>query len=148
MQDVSSLVALTRCDREGACDLPAQRMLAAFEAALSHPHPTARLLATYGDYAWNVLGNHDLGEHLTARAVHTSPGEPAYHITLARMLITEGRPDAARRQIQALERLNIGGRLDGSIAELRARLAVTPSSQPATGGTVSRSHKPTRHGGS
>ncbi len=30
-------------------------MMEAFMAALSHPDPSARLLATYGDYAWNVL---------------------------------------------------------------------------------------------
>ncbi len=122
VQDVSSLSALTRCAREGSCDLSHRRMVQAFLAALSHPHPNSRLLATYGDYAWNVLDDHALGERVTAEAVKNDPDEPAYHITLTRMLAAQGRYDEARQQIQALEKLNIGGRLDGSIAGLQALL--------------------------
>ncbi|HET7664210.1 MAG TPA: hypothetical protein VFK31_11280, partial [Rhodanobacteraceae bacterium] len=121
VQDISSLAALTQCAREGGCKLPENRMIEAFLAALSHP-PSSRLLAIYGDYAWNVLDDHALGERVTAEAVQRDPNEPAYHITLTRMLAAQGRYDEARQQIKALERLNIGGRLNGSIAGLRALL--------------------------
>jgi hypothetical protein len=122
VQDESSLGALTQCARHGECDLPKSRMVEAYLAALSHPNPSARLLAMYGDYAWNVLGDHDLGERMVADAVKNTPGEPAYHITLARMLLAMGSTGEARRQIHALQTLNIGGRLDGSIAGLQALL--------------------------
>jgi hypothetical protein len=124
VQDESSLSALTQCARDGHCRLPTQRMTSAFEATLSHPLPSARLLATYGDYAWNVLDNRQLGETLTTRAVRAAPHEPAYQITLIRMLIALGRKADARRALQQLETLNIGGRLDPSIAELESSLAV------------------------
>lgn len=122
VQDESSLAALSQCARDEACPLPADRMVQAFEAALAHPSPSARLQATYGDYAWNVLDNHALGESMMAGAVKTSPNEPAYHITLARMLAAEGNYDATLQQIRALQALNIGGRLDREIANLRVLL--------------------------
>src|SRR6185312_15578151 len=95
VQDESSLAALAQCARDGACPLPTDRMMQAFEAALDHPGPSARLQATYGDYAWNVLSDHALGLRMIEGAVKDLPGEPAYHITLVRMLLASGHLDAA-----------------------------------------------------
>jgi hypothetical protein len=122
VQDESSLNALTQCARERHCDLPPDRMTQAFTAALSHPNRSARLLATYGDYAWNVLGEHKLGEHMTEEAVKANPDEPAYQITLIRMLATQGHKEAAQAALQKLEDLNVGGRLNGKLSELRGLL--------------------------
>jgi hypothetical protein len=122
VQDESSLGALTQCVRENSCDLPANRMMNAFMAALSHPNPRPRLLAIYGDYAWNVLNDHDLGERMTEKAVRTKPDEPAYRITLVRMLAAQGRKADAEKALKPLEAMNIGGRLDGSLSELRVLL--------------------------
>lgn len=122
VQDESSLGALTQCAREKRCDLPVSRMMDAFMATLSHPHPSARVLATYGDYAWNVMEDHDLGERMTEEAVKAKPDEPAYQITLIRMLAVQGRKAEADEAIRHLETLNIGGRLDSNLAELRAML--------------------------
>jgi hypothetical protein len=122
VQDESSLGALTQCAHEGRCDLPQQRMMNAFMAALAHPDPSARLLATYGDYAWNVLEDHTLGERMTEEAVEASPYEPAYQVTLIRMLVAQGRVDEAHQAIQRLQKLNVGGRLDEELDALRMRL--------------------------
>jgi hypothetical protein len=120
VQDESSLGALTQCAREGRCQLSEQRMVEAYLAALSHPRPSARLLAMYGDYAWNVLGDHDLGHIMTNDAVKAAPNEPAYRITLVRMLAALGRKDEALAALRGLQALNTGGRLDRNIEELRA----------------------------
>ncbi|CAM5483095.1 Tetratricopeptide repeat protein OS=Rhodanobacter lindaniclasticus OX=75310 GN=B1991_14880 PE=4 SV=1 [Rhodanobacter lindaniclasticus] len=120
VQDESSLGALTQCAREGRCDLSKQRMVEAYLAALSHQPPSARLLSMYGDYAWNVLDDHALGERMTVDAVKAAPNEPAYRITLVRMLVAEGRKEEAHAAIEGLQTLNIGGRLDTSLNELRA----------------------------
>jgi len=120
VQDESSLGALTQCAREHHCDLPKDRMMEAFLAALAHPSPNARLFATYGDYAWNVLDDHALGERMTEEAVKASPNEPAYQITLIRMLAAQGRKTSAIEALRRLNELNIGGRLDGSLSALRA----------------------------
>jgi protein O-mannosyl-transferase len=125
VQDGSSLAALTRCAREGLCPLSEKNMQAAFEAAVSHPDTDARIWAYYGDYAWNVMGKHDLGLRQIKHAVAANPDEPAYHITLARMLLAQGDIKGANDQIQDLIGLNIGGRLDNSIAALQSRIRNT-----------------------
>lgn len=124
VQDESSLGALTQCVREHGCDLPKQRMVGAFAAALEWPNPSARLLATYSDYAWNVLDDRELGERMAADAVRSAPDEPAYHVTLARMYATQGRFRDARQQIERLRDLNVGGRLDTDIAGLSTLIPV------------------------
>jgi protein O-mannosyl-transferase len=120
VQDESSLGALTQCARENRCDLPQERMMESFMAALAHPGPSARLLATYGDYAWNVLNDPSLGERMTEEAIKTSPNEPAYQITLIRMLIAQGRKAEAEQALRNLNSLNIGGRLNQDLSALRA----------------------------
>ena len=120
VQDESSLAALTQCDRDRDCELPANRMTEAYLAALSHPGPSARLLAMYGDYAWNILDDHALGERMTEEAVKASPNEPAYQITMIRMLAVQGRKAEANKALKQLERLNVGGSLGTSLTELRA----------------------------
>jgi len=122
VQDESSLGALTQCTQEGQCVLPQNRMVEAFMAALSYPAPSARLLAIYGDYAWNVLEDHALGERLIEDAIASSPNEPAYQITFIRMLTSQGRVNEADRAIQRLQQLNIGGRLDSDLDALRIHL--------------------------
>lgn len=118
-QDESSLGAMVQCARDRLCDLPREHMMEAFMAALAHPNPSARLLATYGDYAWNVLDDHALGLRMTEETVKAAPGEPAYRITLIRMLLATGSNRAALAELKQLEPLNYGGRLDATLAQLR-----------------------------
>jgi hypothetical protein len=135
VQDDSSLVTLVQCSRDGSCDLPPQRMMAAFDAALSHPHPSSRLLASYGDYQWNVMGNHVFGEQLIKRAVAATPNEPAYRITLVRMLLANKEMQAIEPQMDALQQMNVGGRLGDSIHALREQIdAARPPSNASTPG--------------
>ncbi|QRP65581.1 hypothetical protein I6J77_04580 [Rhodanobacter sp. FDAARGOS 1247] len=123
VQDESSLGALTQCVRDGRCQLPFQRMVAAFDAALAHPNPSSRLLAIYGDYAWNVLDNRELGLKMTEAATVASPDEPAYRITLIRMLIAQHQLRRAKETLHVLRRLNVGGRLDRELSALEYRLS-------------------------
>ena len=118
VQDESSLGALTQCARAGLCDLSKARMTEAFLAALSHPNPSARLLAMYSDYAWNVLNDRQLGLRMIEEAVATMPSEPAYHVTQIRMLIALDRTEDAMHGYQQLAQMNIGGSLDQELKEL------------------------------
>ena len=128
VQDESALGALSVCAQDHECNLPEGRMLAAYLAALSHPAPSARLLAMYGDYAWNVLGDRTLGIRMTQEAVHASPYESAYRITLIRMFIATDDSSAAEPQLHALQHLNIGGRLSSTIDNLRRQMRSSVSS--------------------
>lgn len=120
VQDESSLAALTGCIHDRMCKLPDAQLQQAFFAALSHPDPSARLLAMYSDFTWNVMNDHGLGLRMAEETVRQSPNEPAYRITLIRMLRASGRRDEMEAQIKALKRLNIGGRLNSTIAELQS----------------------------
>ncbi|MFC5740297.1 tetratricopeptide repeat protein [Dyella tabacisoli] len=120
VQDDSSMAVLTKCVISDHCDLPKERMLAAFQAALAHPNPSSRLQAMYGQYAWDVLKDKALGERMLAGAVATEPSEPTYHITLIQMLAESGHKADALTALQKLKRMNLGGRLDDAIRELSA----------------------------
>ena len=128
VQDESSLAALVECARDDDCDLPKDKMQAAFEAAMSHPGPSPRLMSTYADYAWNVMGQRELGAGLQTRAVNGSPQEPAYLITLTRMLLAQHKVDEARTRLAQLEGLNLGGHLDGQLKTLRRQIDVAAAS--------------------
>jgi protein O-mannosyl-transferase len=119
VQDESSLAALTDCDRDGQCDLPLDRLEQAYLAALSHPNPSARLLAMYSSFAWNLMKDQKLGLRMAKKTVQLAPNEPAYRITLIRMLLASNQRDQARKQIEDLKRLNLGGRLDADLIELQ-----------------------------
>lgn len=118
VQDESSLAALTDCAHNQQCNLPKDRLEQAYLAATSHPNPSARLLAMYSGFEWNINQNHNLGLQLAEQAVLRAPNEPAYRITLIRMLIDSNRRDQAMIQIESLKRLNIGGRLDEDLMKL------------------------------
>jgi hypothetical protein len=119
VQDDSSLAALVQCALDGSCKLPKDKMVEAFSAALTHPHPSARLYATYSDYAWNALGNHSLGEQMISNAINEAPREAAYRITFIRMLAAQGKTIDAKRELQQLQAMNIGGSLDSTLAGLQ-----------------------------
>ncbi|RDJ00678.1 hypothetical protein DVT68_05030 [Dyella solisilvae] len=130
VQDESSLASLAQCAQDRSCSLPTDRMVQAFEAALSHPAPSARLQATYGNYAWNVQGNHALGLSMIEGAVNTAPDEPAYRVTLVRMLASTGNDAQARAALAQLQAMNYGGRLDTTIQSLQELLDERSTAAP------------------
>lgn len=133
VQDVTSMAALTHCATKGECKLPQQRMVQAFLAGLSHPHPDVRLLAAYADYAWNAMQDPALGLRMAKATVDAAPREPAYRITLLRMQVASGDTDAARQQLLALEKLDVAGDLRRSITSARTLIdgaAAVPTPRP------------------
>jgi hypothetical protein len=123
IQDESALGSLGRCAVNNLCQLPHQRMVEAFLVALSHPNPTARLLAMYADYAWGELGDLPLAYKAIRDATDAAPSEPAYITTRARIALQTGNVADANAQLKRLEELNIGGALDSDIRKLRTSLA-------------------------
>lgn len=122
VQDDGALGGMTRCAINGACGFDADQMQTAFDAALSHPRPRASVFAAYGDYAWNVLEDRPQAMALLERAITADAGEPAYHATLARMAIIMGDTALAARELEALQKLNHGGRLDQEVSRLKGQL--------------------------
>ena len=117
-EDQSAVMSLARCARDGLCNLPAERMVETFLAALSHPTPGARALAAYGDYAWNVLMDKPLAFQLAKDAAAAAPSEPEYLITLLKMQLVMGQDVAASETMEKLNEMNIGGRLHKRLRSL------------------------------
>lgn len=129
-EDVDALGALTRCARDGRCDLSHTSMEAAFGAAEAHPNRNAKLLIIRSDWAWSVLGNRTQGQHYAEAAVAARPADADARVTLARMNIALGDYGKARDQLDTLQRINRIGRLDAQLAELRHLIETHTRRQP------------------
>lgn len=134
IEDESSIMSLSSCSLEEQCNLPPDQLLRLYMAALSHPNPRGRLLAAYSDFAWNGLGDRDLGFRMAQAASAAEPAEPAYHITVVRQALVLGQEAVVTEHMAALHRLNLNGRLDGSIKALQER-AATYGGVPAKAST-------------
>src|SRR5690348_1731633 len=121
-EDISALISLTSCYKADICKFDVAQLQRAYEAALSRPHPIARLNGGYANFQRDILHNDKLAEVYLARAVAGDPGEPAYRVDLAILYARNGQTEQALQQINALRRMNLAGRLDGQIATLE-RLA-------------------------
>ncbi len=117
-EDASSIESLTVCRQQERCHFDPARLQPLFDAALSHHHPAARVLARYGDYVLWWRHDNALAERYLRMAVDTDPSEPAYHIALGRLLAFEHRGQEALGQVDALQRLNTMGRMDDRIQQL------------------------------
>jgi hypothetical protein len=135
IQDESALDALSKCVREQGCELPTQRLLDAYLAAVSHPGPSARLLAMYANFAWSTLDDPKLALTVQRQAVDRDPRESAYRIGLTRMAIRAGDVETARQQITAIQAMNVAGRFDEDLAGLQSAIQQAQAS-PASSKTA------------
>ena len=117
-EDISALISLTNCRVKNDCNFDVAPLQRAFEAALSRPHPVARLYAAYADLGSELLHNDGLAIKAMREAVRKAPSEPAYRIQLTHWLAIHGMTQEAVRQIDALRRMNSMGRLNAQIAVL------------------------------
>lgn len=117
-EDISALISLTQCRRKDDCHFDIAPLQRAFLAALSRPHPIARLYGAYADFACYLLHDDALAIDAMRNAVKGAPGEPAYRIQLTHWLAIHGMTEEAVRQIDALRRMDNLGRLDSQIATL------------------------------
>ena len=130
-QELGALGALTHCAVDGRCHFPQERMLAVFDAASSQGR-NAEIFNIEGDYVLNVVREPDLAAYLWRESVELAPGNPQYHINLARLLIATGDEAGARREIAALRQLGAMGQTEQAAQELEQRLQRTKTTP--TGG--------------
>ena len=116
---ITALITLTNCYRAGICKFDVAQLQRAYLAALSRPHPIARLNGAYADFQRDILHNDRLAEKYLSLAVACAPDEPAYRVDLAALYAHNGQMDKAQEQIDALQRLNYAGRLDIQITALK-----------------------------
>jgi hypothetical protein len=116
--DISSLDSLTHCYGKDICKFDVTQLQRAFQAALSRPHPIARLNGAYAVFLRDILHDDLQAEKYLALAVTGEPSETAYRIDLAALYARNGDTSKAQEQIIALRRLNYAGRLDVQLKTL------------------------------
>ena len=109
------MISLSECRRKNDFHFDIAPLQRAFEAALSRPHPIARLYSAYADFAAYLLRDDTLAIDSMRKAVKGAPSEPAYRIQLTHWLAIHGMTEEAVRQIDALRRMDSLGRLDSQI---------------------------------
>jgi hypothetical protein len=132
-ENISALISLTQCYKNGVCKFDVAQLERAFKAALSRPHAIARLNSAYAVFQRDVMHDDILAEQYLALAVVGDPGESAYRIDLAALYAGHGQTANAQEQIDALRRLNYAGRIDKEITILERLIkqgkAPTPREQ-------------------
>ena len=119
-EDISALISLTNCYEASICKFDKSWLQRAYAAALSRPHPIARLDGAYADFQRDILHDDMQAEKYLERAVAGAPDESAYRIDLAALYARNGQTEQAVQQIDALRRMNLAGRLDRQIATLES----------------------------
>jgi tetratricopeptide (TPR) repeat protein len=90
-EDVGALESLAACQRKKECATETPQLLNAFLAALNHPSVSPRLLAAYGAFAANQLGDYAVAISAFGDAVASAPDVIGYRIDLARTLLLDDR---------------------------------------------------------
>lgn len=121
-QEINAIADLTRCARDGNCAFPREAMLATYLVALEHG-PNPNLLAMYGDYALNVLGDEPLALNLWNEAVAQQPNVAQYRVNVTKLLIRMRRFDEARTQIARIRSTGAFGQFEKESVELELLLA-------------------------
>ena len=126
-EDISALQSLANCQRKGECAVETPQLLAAFLGALNHQSPSARLLATYGAFAANELGDYALSARVLHDAATMSPEIMGYRIELANALALEGKPKEAEQILNQLDPTELDRTEIRQVDELRSRLGLNPT---------------------
>jgi hypothetical protein len=97
-------------------------MLAMYVAALSHG-PNPDVMASYGTYALNVLGDTELALQLWQDASAQHPRDPTYHANVVKLLIVLGRYDEVASHIATIRSLGKFGQYESLARQLEQRAA-------------------------
>jgi len=132
-EDIGALSSLANCQRSRSCAPEPGLLLSAFLAALNHPQVNARLLATYGAFAANQLGDYVLAADMLRQAIEQSPHGFGYRMELANILVLRGERGAALNLLNELATDDLAPSETVQVQELRQKLesAGTPDAAPA-----------------
>jgi hypothetical protein len=95
-ENAAALYALTECSIKAQCELPPDRMIDAFLAALAHEPPSPVALSIYANYAANVLHDRKLALELALAAVAQAPDNLQYRSNVLLLMLQDGQLDTAR----------------------------------------------------
>ncbi|MDB5978065.1 MAG: TPR-repeat-containing protein [Nevskia sp.] len=121
-EDIGALTSLAACQHSGNCAPDTALLLSAFLAALGHPQADPKLLATYGAFVANQMGDYGLAAEMLRDAIKQSPRNFGYHMELASVLVLEGKPDHAQDLLNELAGEDLSPSEITQIKELRKKI--------------------------
>jgi tetratricopeptide (TPR) repeat protein len=136
-QENAALASLTDCAIDKYCAFPIDDMVRTFAAALERG-PQPEMLNIYGNYVLHVLDDPNLALRLWQQASELNPKEPMYATSEAKMLISLGRFDEARKQIAKLRSLGRLGQNEAAAVGLDRRLQSAIEATNKTGAEPKR----------
>ena len=132
-EDIGALTSLANCQRTGSCAPDTPLLLSAFLAALNHPQADPKLLATYGAFAANQLGDYALAANMLRDALAQSPHSFSYRMELTNILILQGERGAAVDLLDSLASEDLPPLERTEVEKLKRMIEAAPSSVKATG---------------
>ena len=129
-ESIGALESLYECQHHGDCPPEAQQLLSAFLAALNHPQPPGRLLAAYGTFTANQLGDYPLAERMLADALLQLPAVNGIRFNLVKVLLLEKKFDQARQVLSGLDQSLLSSADNEEMARLKQAVE---TGRPGTG---------------
>jgi len=127
-EDITALTSLANCQHSGSCAPETGLLLSAFLAALNHPPANARLLATYGAFAANQLGDYTLAAEMLRKAIAESPHNFGYRIELINILFVGGNRSGASDLLDELAAEDLSPAESAQVRQLRQ--TIKPDNSP------------------
>jgi len=127
-EDIGALTSLANCQHSGSCAPETDLLLSAFLAALNHPQVNARLLATYGAFAANELGDYTLAADMLRQAIEQSPHTFGYRMELANILFVGGNRSGASDLLDELAAEDLSPTESAQVRRLRQMIG--PGNSP------------------
>ena len=121
-QETNALSTLEQCVREDQCRFAPERMIATYQAALSHG-PQAESMNLYADYVFNEMGQPEAALYLWKQAIARAPDEAQYRINMIKVLIALNQKQEARKQIELLRQRGRLGQNEAAAASMEQRLS-------------------------
>jgi hypothetical protein len=129
VSDVSSLIAIYECMKDGACAPEFNRLRALMELALAHPTVDVSLYSAHAELVYRYFGDIDAALDSYARAVAKMPRNASTYYNRGMMLADAGRRDEASKDLASLRSLDVLGSQSSFIDPLSKRLAASGKSE-------------------
>lgn len=118
-ESVTALEALSDCQRKQECPPQTEELLNAYLAALDHPPPSGRLLASYGTFAANMLGDYPTAERALADALNLLPTVNGIRFNLVKVMLLQNQFALAAKVLDGQDTKSSGPDDSGQAQRLR-----------------------------
>lgn len=115
-QEISTLHALLECRSDPNCMIDDQQLLETFLTAVSNNPHSAVIHSQYANFAFNFMGDQNLGINLMEKAVALAPDDVQFKVNLARLLASSAADDVRLKRLSnEIQKQDKSGKLQSEI---------------------------------